>query len=73
MYKIYRYNMTLREYLNNSELNYLTRTLLFGQLMEAIVYLFEQRISHRDIKSDNVLLNLDNNGIYFLIFNLMTF
>lgn len=59
--------MTLREYLNNSAPNYLTRTLLFGQLMEAIVYLSEQRISHRDIKSDNVLLNFDNNGIYFLV------
>lgn len=35
---------------------------MFGQLLEAIVFLQEHLVSHRDIKSDNVLLDFDMEG-----------
>lgn len=33
---------------------------MLGQLLEALVFLYENTISHRDMKSDNVLLNFDD-------------
>lgn len=33
---------------------------MFGQLMEALVFLYEQSVSHRDLKSDNILLDFDD-------------
>lgn len=55
-----RYRMTLREYVLTHKRNYWFGKIMFGQLLEAIVYLYNHRISHRDIKSDNILLDFDS-------------
>lgn len=52
--------MTLREYVLTHKRNYWFGKIMFGQLLEAIVYLYNHRISHRDIKSDNILLDFDS-------------
>ncbi|KAH7709427.1 NKF2 protein kinase [Aphelenchoides avenae] len=54
-----RYRMTLREYVLTRPRNYWHGRVMFGQLLEAIVFLQEHLISHRDIKSDNILLDFD--------------
>jgi PTEN induced putative kinase 1 len=61
-----RYSMTLREYVllhdNTLSENMHKRTVLVAQLFEAIAFLYEQRVAHRDLKSDNILLQLDEVG-----------
>lgn len=54
--------MTLREYVLTRPRNYWHGRVMFGQLLEAIVFLQEHLVSHRDIKSDNVLLDFDMEG-----------
>ncbi|VDN34986.1 unnamed protein product [Gongylonema pulchrum] len=59
--------MTLREYVLTCKRNFWIGRVMFGQLLEAIVYLYDRRISHRDIKSDNILLDFDTEGRFFKI------
>uniref|UniRef100_A0AC35FRJ0 Protein kinase domain-containing protein n=1 Tax=Panagrolaimus sp. PS1159 TaxID=55785 RepID=A0AC35FRJ0_9BILA len=54
-----RYRMTLREYMITQKRNYWTSRVMYGQLLEGIVFLFEHCISHRDMKSDNCLVDFD--------------
>uniref|UniRef100_A0A183U195 non-specific serine/threonine protein kinase n=1 Tax=Toxocara canis TaxID=6265 RepID=A0A183U195_TOXCA len=55
-----RYRMTLREYVLTVKRNYWIARVMLGQLLEAIVFLYEHTISHRDMKSDNILLDFDS-------------
>ncbi|KAF7639929.1 Protein kinase domain-containing protein [Meloidogyne graminicola] len=55
----FRYRMTLQQYLKSYKRNYLQVRIMFGQLMEAIVFLHKNKICHRDMKSDNILLDFD--------------
>lgn len=65
--------MTLREYILTRKRNYWTGRVLFGQLLEAIVFLFDNQISHRDMKSDNILLDFDCDSqiSFFFIYSLI--
>ncbi|MFH4976470.1 hypothetical protein AB6A40_003179 [Gnathostoma spinigerum] len=55
-----RYRMTLREYVLTQKRNYWTCSVMFGQLLEAIVYLYDHTVCHRDMKSDNILLDFNS-------------
>uniref|UniRef100_A0AC34FFW5 Protein kinase domain-containing protein n=1 Tax=Panagrolaimus sp. ES5 TaxID=591445 RepID=A0AC34FFW5_9BILA len=57
-----RYRMTLREYVITQKRNYWTSRVMYGQLLEAIVFLYEHCISHRDMKSDNCLVDFNFDG-----------
>ena len=54
----FRYNMTLRQYLEENNPDVQTRCLLLTQLLEGVVHLRNHGIAHRDIKSDNLFLDL---------------
>ncbi|XGW08126.1 hypothetical protein V3C99_010885 [Haemonchus contortus] len=57
-----RYRMTLREYVKDfrRKRSYHVARVLFGQLLEGCVFLYENVVSQRDMKSDNILLEFDN-------------
>ncbi|XP_058119553.1 serine/threonine-protein kinase Pink1, mitochondrial [Anopheles ziemanni] len=56
-----RYSINLRDYLQQNNLDMRTRILLFAQLLEAIAHLNRHGVAHRDIKSDNILIELRPN------------
>lgn len=64
-----RYRTTLREYVLTYKRNYWSGRVMFGQLLEALVFLYENNVSHRDLKSDNILLDFDNESKFFRIKN----
>ncbi|VDL81826.1 unnamed protein product [Nippostrongylus brasiliensis] len=56
-----RYRMTLREYVKDFKRrrSYHVARVLLGQLLEGCVFLFENTVSQRDMKSDNILLEFN--------------
>jgi hypothetical protein len=52
-----RYNSNLREYLADNDLSIRTRIILFAQLLEATAFINSYGIAHRDLKSDNILVD----------------
>lgn len=42
-----RYRMTLREFMLTQKRNYWTLRVMYGQLLEGMVFLYEHTISHR--------------------------
>ncbi|XP_053679368.1 serine/threonine-protein kinase Pink1, mitochondrial [Anopheles nili] len=56
-----RYSINLKDYLAQPGLDMRTRILLFAQLLEAVAHLNRHGVSHRDIKSDNILIDLRPN------------
>lgn len=56
-----RYRMTLREYVKdfNQKRSYHVGRVLLGQLLEGCVFLYENTVSQRDMKSDNILLEFN--------------
>lgn len=55
-----RYDCSLRSFLQTKEEKLGTRTCIYllNQLLEGIVFLTSHGVSHRDLKSDNILLDL---------------
>ncbi|XP_050492628.1 serine/threonine-protein kinase Pink1, mitochondrial [Bombus huntii] len=53
-----RYDTTLKQYLSNHNLNMRESILLLAQLLEGVTHLNVHGIAHRDLKSDNILLDL---------------
>lgn len=59
--------MTLRDYLVDLKRKCEDRTarILFGQLLEGCVFLYNNMVAQRDMKSDNILLEFDDPGVSF--------
>lgn len=57
-----RYDTSLKEYLHKSPPNPKIAVMLLTQLLEAVCHMVSHEIAHRDLKADNVLLDLDDTG-----------
>ena len=61
-----RYDTRLCDYLTN-EISMRTRILCFAQLLEAVAHLYRYGVAHRDLKSDNILIDLNGNDTHPLL------
>ncbi|KAK6174106.1 hypothetical protein SNE40_017444 [Patella caerulea] len=52
-----RYTCTLREYLSENDLDMTTKLILLAQLLEGVEHLNFHGIAHRDLKSNNILVD----------------
>lgn len=62
-----RYSHSLCEYLlqlTENESTMRTRILLFTQLLEGVTHLYRHGVAHRDLKSDNILIDINDNDRY---------
>ncbi|XP_017853192.1 uncharacterized protein LOC108607083 [Drosophila busckii] len=57
-----RYDHSLRGLLDASELSTRTKILLLAQMLEAVTHLSRHGVAHRDLKSDNVLIELQSDS-----------
>eukprot|EP00105_Crassostrea_gigas_P003887 XP_011416907.1 PREDICTED: serine/threonine-protein kinase PINK1, mitochondrial [Crassostrea gigas] len=55
-----KYDMTLKSFVSETDVNLNTRCSLVSQLMEGIAHMAEHGVAHRDLKSDNILVDLSN-------------
>lgn len=55
-----KYDMTLKNFVSQTDVNLNTRCSLVAQLMEGIAHMTEHGVAHRDLKSDNILVDLSN-------------
>ncbi|XP_076452077.1 uncharacterized protein LOC143287723 isoform X2 [Babylonia areolata] len=55
-----KYSMTLSEFLSAHPVDVRTRCLLFAQLLEGVAHLGSHGIAHRDLKGNNVLVDLSD-------------
>ncbi|KAK9869880.1 hypothetical protein WA026_003601 [Henosepilachna vigintioctopunctata] len=62
-----RYDSTLEKYLNNREVSTRTSILLLSQLLEGVAHLTSHKIAHRDLKSDNLLLDCTEDDAPILV------
>ncbi|XP_032635458.1 serine/threonine-protein kinase PINK1, mitochondrial [Chelonoidis abingdonii] len=61
------YPCTLRQYLNEKSSDAHLSTLMILQLLEGVDHLVRHGIAHRDLKSDNILVELDSAGCPWLV------
>ncbi|XP_045404475.1 serine/threonine-protein kinase PINK1, mitochondrial [Lemur catta] len=61
------YPCTLRQYLRENTPSPRLATLMTLQLLEGVDHLVQQGIAHRDLKSDNILVELDADGCPWLV------
>ncbi|XP_017029193.1 serine/threonine-protein kinase Pink1, mitochondrial [Drosophila kikkawai] len=62
-----RYDHSLRGLLDTQELSTRTRILLLAQMLEAVTHLSRHGVAHRDLKSDNVLVDLQDDASAVLV------
>ncbi|XP_062606775.1 serine/threonine-protein kinase Pink1, mitochondrial-like [Saccostrea cucullata] len=55
-----KYDMTLKSFLSENDVNLNTRCSLLAQLLEGIAHMTEHGIAHRDLKSDNILVDVSS-------------
>ncbi|XP_070169949.1 serine/threonine-protein kinase Pink1, mitochondrial [Polyergus mexicanus] len=53
-----RYDVTLKQYMANRNIDTRVSILLLAQLLEAVAHMNANSVAHRDLKSDNILLDL---------------
>ncbi|XP_050442704.1 serine/threonine-protein kinase Pink1, mitochondrial [Adelges cooleyi] len=53
-----KYDMSLKQYLSQSSPKVRDKILLLAQLLEAVTHMCNHNIAHRDLKTDNVLLDI---------------
>ncbi|KAM9244003.1 serine/threonine-protein kinase PINK1, mitochondrial isoform 2-T2 [Dugong dugon] len=61
------YPCTLRQYLRAATPSPRLATMMILQLLEGVDHLVQQGIAHRDLKSDNILVELDADGCPWLV------
>uniref|UniRef100_A0A8C5UX79 Serine/threonine-protein kinase PINK1, mitochondrial n=1 Tax=Microcebus murinus TaxID=30608 RepID=A0A8C5UX79_MICMU len=61
------YPCTLRQYLRENTPSPRLATVMTLQLLEGVDHLVQQGIAHRDLKSDNILVELDADGCPWLV------
>lgn len=61
-----RYDSNLREFLDG-DIDMRTRVLLFAQLLEAVAHLNRSGVAHRDLKSDNILIDSSSDTLPLLV------
>ncbi|XP_058909279.1 serine/threonine-protein kinase PINK1, mitochondrial isoform X1 [Kogia breviceps] len=61
------YSCTLRQYLHGNSPSPRLATVMTLQLLEGVAHLVQQGVAHRDLKSDNVLVELDADGCPWLV------
>ncbi|XP_061040798.1 serine/threonine-protein kinase PINK1, mitochondrial isoform X2 [Eubalaena glacialis] len=61
------YSCTLRQYLRGNSPSPRLATVMTLQLLEGVAHLVQQGVAHRDLKSDNVLVELDADGCPWLV------
>lgn len=59
-----RYEQSLEEYLQLPDISMRTRLLLFTQLLEGVAHLYRHGVAHRDLKSDNILIDLNGGDLH---------
>ncbi|CAO1377164.1 unnamed protein product [Diamesa hyperborea] len=52
-----RYDSSLNDFLQQNTLDVRTKVILLAQLLEAVAHLNRHNVAHRDLKSDNVLID----------------
>lgn len=63
----FRYNCSLQQFITSSEPNIRTSILLFSQLVEGVAHLTAHAIAHRDLKSDNLLIDTSESHVPILV------
>ncbi|CAL1606399.1 unnamed protein product [Knipowitschia caucasica] len=61
------YGLTLRQYLERCTPSHRHGSLMILQLLEGVDHLCRQGVAHRDLKSDNILLEFDADGCQRLV------
>lgn len=79
MFETSKYIMIIMEYVScgdllsfvrkRSKLSETIAKLIFRQIIEALQYIQSQNIVHRDIKLDNILIDLNNNIKVHILIN----
>lgn len=61
-----RYDCNLRDFLDQ-DIDTRTRVIIFAQLLEAVAHLNRSGVAHRDLKSDNILIDTSTDSLPLLV------